>query len=108
MDADFAGNWDAQETQDIDAYHSRHGYLISYCGCPVICKSQIQTEMALSSMESEYTGLSYALRAVIPMMELLKKMKAHGKPVGSSTTQVRCQVFEDNSGDLEIMKTHKF
>ena len=29
-------------------------------------------EIALSTTEAEYTGLSYALREVIPLMELLK------------------------------------
>ena len=26
VDADFAGNWDPEETQDIDTARSRHGY----------------------------------------------------------------------------------
>jgi hypothetical protein len=34
----------------------------------------MQTEIALSSTESEYAGLSYALRDVIPIMELLKEL----------------------------------
>ena len=31
-------------------------------GMPIIWKLQLQTEIALSSMESQYMGLSYALR----------------------------------------------
>ena len=46
-----------------------------YAGCPIVSKSQLQTEIALSTIEAEYTGLSYALRKVIPLMELLKEMK---------------------------------
>ena len=61
VDADFAGNWDPKEFEDPDTARSRHGYFITFAGCPIVWKSQLQTEIALSSTESEYTGLSYAL-----------------------------------------------
>ena len=73
VDADFAGNWNRDEApHDQDMARSRHGYIIKYMGCPIVWNSQLQTEIALSSTESEYTGLSYALCETIPMMELLK------------------------------------
>ena len=108
VDADFAGNWDSRESDDKDTARSRHGYYISYAGCLITWKSQLQTEYALSSTESEYTGLSYALREAIPIMELLKEMKAKGFRIHASTPKVHCRVFEDNSGALEMAKTHKF
>lgn len=108
-DADFAGNWDPKEAAtDRDTARSRHGYIISYAGCPVVWKSQMQTEIALSSTESEYNGISYALREAIPLMELLREMKALNHPIGSCKPQVRCKLFEDNSGALEIANVHKF
>ena len=76
-------------------------------GCPIIWKSQLQTEIALSSTESEYTGLSYALREAIPIMELLKEMRTHGFDVKNHRPKVHCKVFEDNSGALEIATVHK-
>ena len=108
VDADFSGNWDPKETKDVDTARSRHGYIISYAGCPVLWKSQMQTEIALSSTESEYVGLSYALRDAIPIMELLKELKRFKFPIRTSHTKVHCKVFEDNSGALEIATTHKF
>jgi hypothetical protein len=36
-------------------------YIIMYAGCAVLWKLQMQTEIALSSTESEYIGLSYML-----------------------------------------------
>jgi hypothetical protein len=42
------------------------------------------------------------------MMELLKEMKKLRFPIRSTTPQVHCKVFEDNSGALEIATTHKF
>jgi hypothetical protein len=94
VDANFAGNWDSNETWDQDTARSRHGYIISYVRCPIIWKSQLQTKTALSSTESEYTGLSYALRDAIPMMELLKEMKKLRFPICLTTPQVHCKVFE--------------
>jgi hypothetical protein len=79
-----------------------------YAGAPVIWKSQLQTEIALSSTEREYTGFSYALRDTIPMMHLLTEMKANGMPIASTNPTVHCKVFEDNSGALEMTRTHKY
>ena len=35
-DADFAGNWDPQETDNMDTARSRHGYYIKYAGMSVM------------------------------------------------------------------------
>ena len=59
-------------------------------------KSQLQQEITLSSTESEYTGLFYALREAIPLMELLKEMKQHGHKLSDKIPVVKCKVFEDN------------
>ena len=107
VDADFCGNFDPKDGHRDNA-RSRHGYYINYKGCPVTWKSQLQTEITLSSTESEYTGLSYALRDAIPLMNVLKEMKHHGFPVVNVKPKVRCEVFEDNSGALEIAMTHKY
>jgi hypothetical protein len=107
VDADFSGNWDPKETQDRDTARSRHGYIITYAVCAILWKSQMQTEIALSSTESEYTGVSYALRDAIPIMELLKKLKKKKFPVWLTIPNVHCKVFEDNSGALEMATVHK-
>ena len=108
MDASFCGDWDPTEAaNDRDTARSRHGYIINYAGCPLLWKSQLQTQIALSSTESEYTGLSYALRDAIPIMQLLKEMKAMGFPIHTPKARVHCHVFEDNSGALEMARVHK-
>ena len=109
VDADFAGNWDKNEAgSDPDTARSRHGYIIMYAGCPIVWKSQLQTEIALSSTESEYTGLSYALREAIPIMDLLDEMSERGFKVSGTKAKMHCKVFEDNSGALEIAKNPKY
>jgi hypothetical protein len=68
----------------------------------------LQSEFALSSTESEITGLSFSLRDAIPIMNLLGEMKTMGLPVGTLTATVHGRVFEDNSGAVEIAKVPKY
>ena len=101
-DADFSGNWshtDETITQ-ADTARSRSGYIITYLGCPIIWKSALQTEIALSTTEAEYISLSQALRQTIPLMNVVKEMAKLGYNVGTTTPQVYCTLFEDNSGAL--------
>ena len=110
VDASFAGTCDMQDAQtgDRDTARSRHGYIILYYGCPLIWKSQLQTEIAFSSTECEYTGLSYALREAIPLMTLLEELKERGFPVDKTKASIQCKGFEDNSGVIEISMNHKW
>ncbi len=78
-----------------------------YAGCPITWASQLQTEIALSSTESKFIGLSMALQTTIPLMELVKELKLQGFNMVSTKPIVHCQVFEDNSGALEIAKVPK-
>jgi histone deacetylase 1/2 len=108
VDADFAGNWDPEIAfEDRNTARSRHGFFITYAGVLLHHKSQLQTEIALSSTESEFTGLSYALRDAIPIMNTLKEMQSLGFDVKEWRPKVHCKVFEDNSGALEIAKVPK-
>ena len=77
-------------------------------GCPVVWKSQLQQEIAFSSTESKYTGLSYALQEAIPIMELLKEMSSYGFIDKYQHPTVYCKVYEDNSGALEMVTVHKY
>jgi hypothetical protein len=61
VDTDFVGNWDPQDMLSRDSTRSRHGYIVKFNNCPILWKSQMATEIALLSTESEYTGASVAL-----------------------------------------------
>ena len=63
--------------------------------------------MCHSSTEAEYVCLSDALRQAIPLMELVKELKAAGFKIYSETTRVFCKAFEDNSGALELARLPK-
>jgi hypothetical protein len=75
VDASFAGDWDPSTAEwDSDTARSRTGYIIMYANCPVLWASKLQSDIALSSTESEYLAISTAIRDVIPLMELLKEL----------------------------------
>ena len=40
-------------------------------------------------------------------MELVKDLKAHGYKMGSTKHKVHCEVFDDNSGAMEIAQVPK-
>jgi hypothetical protein len=107
VDADFAGNWDPSDTVSPSTAKSRSGFVIKYAGCPIVWASKMQTEVALSTTEAEYIALSTALRECIPLMRLLEEMKGEGFDVVVTKPQVKCRVFEDNSGAIELATVHK-
>ena len=107
VDADWAGNWHEDFSDDPHCANSRTGYIITYAGCPIVWASKMQTLIALSTTEAEYIALSTALREVISLMHLLDELKKRNFPVIHKTPKVTCKVFEDNKSCLEIATNHK-
>jgi hypothetical protein len=79
---------------DPSTAKSPTGYVISYGGCPIIWASKLQTEVVLSSTESEYLGLSESLRMAIVMMNLLSEMQLFGIPVSKTTPAIYCKLLK--------------
>ena len=108
VDADFCGNWNISTAEnDISTAKSRTGFIILFAGCPIIWASKLQSQISLSTTESEYIALSQALRDVIPIMNLLKELKDRGFNIISTTPSIMCTAFEDNNGALEIANVPK-
>ena len=107
VDTSFAENWDKKDAQtgDRDTAVSRHGYIILYYGCPLIWKSQLQTEIALSSTESEYTGLSYVLHKAIPLLSLLDELKEQGFPVDKTKQRSNAKYSMITVGPSRLQQT---
>ena len=61
VDADFAGGWKDVNHNIPESVLSRTGFFIMYAGCPVTWGSKLQTEISLSTTESEYIALSSAI-----------------------------------------------
>ena len=67
----------------------------------------MQTEVTLSTTESEYVSLSQSLREVIPLMQLVEEIKQKLDANLVAKLTVCCTVFEDNSGALELAMVPK-
>jgi hypothetical protein len=92
---------------DPSTAKSRTGFIITYGACPIVWASKLQTEVALSSTESEYNALSTATRDVIFLMQLVIEARRLDWKVFDGTPTVHCKAFEDNSGALEMARLPK-
>jgi len=106
VDDDFAGGFDKAVAEDPASVYLRTGFVIKYAGCPIIWKSKLQTEIALSITEAEYIALSTALREVIPIIHFLREVNAV-MDIPECSKSMKCAVFEDNNGALEMAKIPK-
>ena len=70
VDADFAVGWQEANADGADNVISRTGMVIMYANFPIILRSSLKTEIAISTAEAEYIALSSALRQVLPLMTM--------------------------------------
>ena len=102
VDASFAGEWNTAWSEEASSVFSRTGFIVKYANCPIVWCSKLQTEIALSTTESEYIALSQALRDVIPLMALLGELKSFVPPTKFSPT-LHCTVHEDKQGCIDLV-----
>ena len=100
VDADFAGLHGRDPDYSTSSAKSRTGYIIILGGCPIVWKSQLQTEISLSTLESEYSALSLSMRTLLPIRHLLTEIVGTLNLPQYITSTIRCRVFEDNNGAL--------
>ena len=74
VDVDFACNYTKEICEHLNSVKSRTGCVIKYAGCSIIWFSQLQTEKAISTTETEYIALSIATREVPPVRELILEL----------------------------------
>lgn len=108
VDASHAGDWKQEAAiDDPSMAHSRTGYINSYAKCPLVWGSNLQTEIALSTMEAEYIALSTATWEVLPLLALAKEAESHGIITEVKQPMVRCKIFEGNEGAVEMANVPK-
>ena len=73
-DADFAGLWRHEDPQDPHCVRSCTGYVLTFAGCAVLWVSKLQTEIALSTIESEHIALSTSCKDLFPIMDIVQEM----------------------------------
>ena len=97
-DADYAGLYKQEPDHLPTAVRSRTGYIIFLGSCPLVWKSQLQTEIALSTLEAEYCALSLGLKSLLPLKRLLiEAVQALSLP-SPSTSLISAQACQDNTG----------
>ena len=104
VDADFAGLWPYEDKQDPSCVKSRTGFVICVADCPVIWSSKLQTDIATSTMEAEYNGMSISMRDLLPFKRLFHAV-ANGVGISSDeAATIKTTVWEDNNGALTLSK----
>ena len=117
VDADFAGLYGHEPPETPLCVKSRTGYIISLGGCFILCKSQLQSTIALSTSEAEYGALSQAMRTVIPIRETVLELinsvnmvnTSNNYPFGTNDKlkSFKTIIFEDNNTALSLALKQK-
>ena len=105
MDADFAGGWKYGVHSSLESVLSRIGFVVMFAGFPITWGSKLQTEIVLSTTESEYIiALSTAMREVTPFMGLLKEIASTFGLI-SRRPVFKCTDWEDNNSCIKVAKS---
>ena len=108
VDASHAGDWNQQSAVDDPATaRSCTGYILSFAKCPIIWSSKLQTEISLSTTEAEYIALSQAARETLPILSLAREAAERGLIQDVEKPIIRCKMFEDNQGAVELANVPK-
>jgi hypothetical protein len=99
-DSDFCGLYRQEPDVNPISVKSRTGYIITLGGCPLIWKSQLQTEISLSTLESEYVCLSHTMRVLLPIRRMLIEVALVLELSSTLQATIHAEVFEDNNGAL--------
>jgi hypothetical protein len=111
IDADFAGMWHREYSELRECALSRTGYTITYCGCPIHWASKLQSEIAISTTESEYIALSMASHELLPIRQLIAELHKHGPTLvpldhpfsmAHTSTLEASTVYEDNASCIVL------
>ena len=99
IDADFAGGWNAIDSDNAENVMSRTGFIISYVNYQVVWSRKHQTEIALSTAEAEHIALLQALHEVIPVQNMKKEFNCIF-PLYTPKTNFCLTVHEDNQSTI--------
>ena len=104
VDADFAGLWGYEDDQDPTSVRSRSGFLFIVGGCVISWSTKLQTEIALSTMESEYIAMSMAMKELIPLRRTVIAICEGLELSTDLISSIQSDVWEDNAGALALAK----
>ena len=97
-DADFATIWGHENPQDSICGRSKTGFVGNFSNCPLLWVSKIQTEISLSTLNSEYVALSHYIRALLTLKILIKEIIDN---LGTDSNKMKfvssSTIYEDNN-----------
>ena len=104
-DSDCFGLWRHENPQDPTFARSRNGFVATFANCTLLWVSKLQTEIAISTIHSEYVALSHYVRALIPLKTIIKEV-IENLGIDSETLKSvsRPTVYEDNNGAIVVSK----
>jgi len=103
VDADFAGLYGFEDSQDPISVKSCTGYVILFADCPLLWLSKLQSEIALSTLESEFIALSSSFRSLIPTKRLIEETLKGMNITSKAKYSAKLTIFEDNNaGALQL------
>jgi len=102
VDADFAGLFRVEANTDPTSAKSRSGNLVTLGGCPVVCRSFLQSEISLSTCEAETSSLVSGMKMLLPLMRLLLELVERMDLPSSVRSEIQFQVHEDNAAAYQL------
>ena len=73
-DADFAGLWGHENSQDPISARSRTLFVVNFSNLPLLWVLKLQTEIALYTLHYEYAALSHSVRELFTLKSLIKEL----------------------------------
>ncbi len=104
-DADFAGLWTQDNKHDPHCVCSCTGYVICLANFPVIWKSKLQTEIALSTMEAKYMACSSSCCNLLPLIDITKELSSNFDLQLQVNTNMHIKIHKDNVSALALGET---
>jgi hypothetical protein len=107
VDADFVSLFRREPDVNPDSAWSQTGLILLFCGCPMLWKSFLQTEISIPTLEAEYSAVSNALKTLLPLNQIIIESLEAVKIPKEVVATVRAHVFEDSQGAYYLAIKHQ-
>jgi hypothetical protein len=71
VDAGVVSLFRREPDENLDSFWSQTGLILLFCGCPMLWKFFLQTEISMPTLEAEYSALSNALKTLLPLKRII-------------------------------------
>jgi hypothetical protein len=101
-DSDFCGLFHRDPDSSPSSVKSRGGFLLTLSDVPLVWKSQLHSEITLSTMEAEYSTFSMSLRTLIPLRDLLIEVSTAIGVDPTLRATIHARAFQDNRAAWQL------